>query len=171
MSLLIQYSAGKEFASAVIRRLTHSPFSHIDIVLPGEGLLGVSGPYPHDIGGVRVRQFNPWPYMSEPKVARLQCSEEVARKTIEWGRSQIGVPFDNGALYHFLRDRGGLSVEGRNWREPAQWFCSEFVIRAVEIGGLFPYKLVVTKDVISPGDTLLLFNPYMPQANIEEFLE
>ena len=40
----MQYSTSIAFASMVIRRLTHSEFSHVDFILPGEGLLGVSGP-------------------------------------------------------------------------------------------------------------------------------
>jgi hypothetical protein len=183
--LLIQYSTSVAFASGIIRRLTHSRFSHVDIVIPNEGLLGVSGPdcgttvgvewrrqhgMSHDIGGVRIRDFHPWPYMSPPKVAHLQTSDVVVQSVHAWGRAQIGVPFDSKALYHFLRDRGGLKTIHRDWRDPAQWFCSEFVIRAAEIGGLFTYPLAVEKDVISPNDTLLIFNQFMTAESTAEFI-
>jgi hypothetical protein len=170
--LLFQFSTSLAFASTVIRRLTHSEFSHIDLILPHEGLLGVSGPDntpPVDPGGVRIRPFNAWPYKFQPKVARVQCADEVVRKTIEFAKSQIGKPFDNGALYHFLRDRAGLKPIGRNWRDPDKWFCSELQVRALEVGGLFSYPLIVLKDVVSPQDVLLLLNPYMLPDNILEF--
>lgn len=179
-TLEFQYSTSTAFASGIIRRLTHSRFSHIDIILPGEGLLGVSGPDKSlkwvghspatDTGGVLIRPFGAWPYKAAPHVAKVQCTEDVARKAVEWGRSQIGKPFDNGALYHFLRDRAGLPRIGRDWRDPEQWFCSEFAIRAAEIGGVFPYPLIVSKDTVSPQDTLLCFNPYLSLQDIVEFL-
>lgn len=170
--LQYQYSTSTAFASGVIRRLTHSRFSHIDLILPGEGLLGVSGKDDtiKDDGGVRIRPFHCWPYRGEPKVAHVWCSDLVAGKVIEWARSQIGKPFDKRALYAFLRDRAGLSLVKRDWRDPDAWFCSEFQIRAAEVGGLFTYPLIVTKDCVSPQDTLLLFNPYMHADNIAEFL-
>ncbi|HVX56464.1 MAG TPA: hypothetical protein VHA37_01920 [Candidatus Saccharimonadales bacterium] len=171
--LLIQYSTSTAFASACIRRLTHSPFSHVDIVLPGEGLLGVSGPgkYPgyNDPGGVQVRPFEPWPYLFQPKVAHIKCSEEVARRTIEFAKAQMNKPFDNSALWAFLKDRAGLKVASRDWRDPDKWFCSELVIRSAEVGGLFFYKLAITENEVSPNDTLLLFNPYMTIDSVHDF--
>lgn len=181
--LLIQYSAGTAFASALIRRLTHSRFSHCDILIPGEGLLGASGPdctterglrfrarmgWSTDPGGVRVRPFNPWPYVEPPKVARIQMTEAVGRKMMAFAQSQIGKPFDNNALYAFLADRAGIMVENREWRDPDRWFCAEFVTRAAEVGGLWPYPLAITKGLVSPQDSLLLFNPYL--ANVADFL-
>lgn len=170
--LQFQYSTSTAFASKVIRRLTHSRFSHIDIIIPGEGLLGVSGVDKKikDPGGVQIRSFNAWPYLYPPKVATVACTDVVMNKTIAWGRTQIGKPFDNAALYHFLRDRAGLPTIGRNWRDPNAWYCSEFALRAAEMGGLFAYSLIVSKDTVSPQDTLLLFNPYMQMDNILEFL-
>jgi hypothetical protein len=140
-------------------------------VLPGEGLLGVSGPDKSikDIGGVLIRPFDAWPYLYPPKLAKIQCPEEVARNAIAWGRSQISKPFDNAALYHFLRDRAGLPRKGREWRDPDKWFCSEFVLRAVEVAGLFPYALITPKDVVSPNTLLIQLNPYLLPENIIEF--
>jgi hypothetical protein len=79
-------------------------------------------------------------------------------------------PFDNGALYAFLRDRAGLPKLGRPWRDPDKWFCSEYVIRALEVGGLFPYLLITPKDTVSPNTLLVHINPFMSNDNIMEFL-
>src|SRR5207248_8655061 len=108
-----------------------------------------------DLGGVLIRPFNPCPYLDPPKVAVVQCTEEVARKTVEFARSQIGRPFDKKAMHAFLRDRAGIPKAGRDWRDPTMWFCSELQVRALEVGGLFPYKLIQPKDVISPQSLLL----------------
>lgn len=185
--ILIQYSSSTAFASGVIRRLTHSPFSHVDFILTEEmvafhngnpqvvsGLLGVSGPGEysswHDAGGVLIRPVNPWPYNAPPKIARLQCSEAVRNLAIDYALSQLGKPFDNGALWRFLDDQGQHKYERRDWRDPETWFCSELVVRACEVGGLFPYPLAVMKDRVSPGDSLLIFNPFMTEENVREFL-
>ncbi len=177
--LALQFSTSSAFASAIIRRLTQSDFSHVDIVLPGEGLLGVSGKwkpprrqFPHrepDVGGVIIRPFDAWPYMRPPKTARVQCSEEVRDRAIAWARTQLGKPFDKKALYAFLRDRVGLPAEGRPWRDPDKWYCSEMVMRALEVSGLFPYPLITPKDTVSPNIVLVHINPFMTRENILEF--
>ncbi len=170
--LHFQFSTSTAWTSAIIRRLTQSEFSHVDIILPGEGLLGVSGSDKSilDPGGVLIRKFDCWPYLSPPKVARIQCSEDIARRGIEWGRSQIGKPFDKKALYAFLRDRAGLPNVGREWRDPAKWFCSEFAMRFVEISGLFFYRLITPKDCVSPNIFLVHLNHLMTEKNILEFI-
>ena len=193
MELLIQYSTSTAFASSVIRRLTHSPFSHTDIVITPEvaarfnvspGLLGASGPdatterclayrrrrgKSADPGGVLIRSMHPWAYKFPPLTARIRCSDKVHDDTIAFALSQLKKPFDKIALHAFLRDRAGLSILHRDWRDPAAWFCAELILRAPEVGGLFPYELIVTKDVVSPNDTLLIFNPFI--INAEEFAE
>ncbi len=169
--LLYQFSTSAAFSSKVIRIITHSRFSHVDLILPNEGLLGVSGVDKSigDAGGVLIRPFDCWPYLSPPKVARVQCSDAVAKSTIDAARNQIGKPFDKKALYHFLRDRAGLPNIGRNWRDPSMWYCSEGQLRWAELGGLFGYSLIVEKDTVSPNDLLIFFNPYLTEDNIKEF--
>ncbi len=169
--LWFQFSTSTAWTSAIIRRLTQSPFSHVDIMLPGEGLLGVSGSDRSlkDPGGVVIRPFDCWPYLHPPKVAKARCSQETARRAIEWGRGQLGKPFDKRALYAFLRDRAGLPKVGREWRDPDMWFCSEFALRAAEVAGLFPYMLITPKDVVSPNTLLIHLNPFLSLENIQEF--
>ena len=170
--LELQFSTSTARASWVIRVLTHSPFSHVDIIEPTKGLWGVSGPDKriNDIGGVLCRPFNAWPYLYPPKVAKLLTTQPVIDKVFEFCRGERGKPFDNGALYHFFRDRAGLKSVGRSWRDPQKWFCSEFVLRALEVGGLFPYPLITPKDTVSPNDLVIFVNPYMATDNITDFL-
>lgn len=166
--LLYQFSTSPALASRIIRILTCSPFSHVDLVLPGEGLLGVSGKWRDDPGGVRIRPFDAWPYLYPPKVARVRCSEAVFTKTIDYVRGQIDKPFDNKALYAFLKDRAGIRTPDRNWRDPSAWFCSEVQARGAEWGGLFSYPLIQPKHIISPNTFLVYLNPYI--TNVEDFL-
>lgn len=168
--LKIQFSTSTAFASGIIRRLTHSPFSHVDFVLP-EGLLGVSGKDDSisDIGGVLIRPYPAWPYLTKPKVATINCSEEIAQRVIACAKTQIGKPFDHSAMWAMLDDQA--TEKKRNWRDPTQWFCSEYVAWSMETGGLFPYPLAVMKNRVSPADNLLIINPFMSVENIKDFLE
>lgn len=169
-TLEYQFSTSTAFASRVIRVLTCSEFSHVDLILPGEGLLGVSGSDKsiNDPGGVIIRPFNAWPYLSSPKIARVTCADDVARKTVEFVRSQIGKPFDKKALWAFLRDRAGNPNTNRDWRDPSAWYCSEVQARGLEIGGLFSYPLIQPKQLISPNTLLIYLNPFI--GNVEDFL-
>ena len=112
----------------------------------------------------------PWVYHDKPKVARLNVTNAAAIGTIMFARKQIGKPFDNGALWSFLHDQAEEPPQ-RQWRDPATWFCSELLIRACEVGGVFPWRLAVTKTMISPGDSLMLLNPFMAADNIAEFVD
>lgn len=169
--LLVQFSTSTAFASAIIRRLTASRWSHAGFIVD-DSELGVSGPDRsiNDPGGVRLRKLPCWAYLHPPIIARVQCSDYVRDRTLGWAKDEIGKPFDNGALRAFLRDRAGAPSLGRDWRDPEKWFCSEFVIRALEFGGLFSYPLVVPKDVISPNTLLCFLNPFLPADNIREFI-
>ncbi len=165
--LQIQFSTSTAFMSGIIRRLCHSPFSHVDILVPGEGLLGVSGSDKgiNDIGGVQMRPPGMWPYLNPPKTARLHTAGVDA--IIELAKTQIGKPFDNTALYGFLDDMG--YGPKRDWRDTSSFFCSEFVAWALEESHFFPYTLVAAKNRITPADLLLLLNPFMSEDNIKEF--
>ncbi len=151
--------------SNLIRRACHSRFSHVDIVLPGQGLLGVSGEDKDlkDPGGVRIRPFEPWPYSIFREVT---INTDKTDAIIKRGMSQLGKPFDNGALYAFFSPVG----MHRNWREQAQWFCSEWFIWSCEEEGLFPYDLCVPMDMINPNDTMLMVNQFMSKEDIAKLL-
>lgn len=165
MSLVVRYSSSTAFMSNLIRRACHSRFSHVDIVLPGEGLLGVSGEDKNlnDPGGVRIRPFEPWPYniIREVTINTNKSDAIIAR-----ARTQIGKPFDNAALYAFFDPFHGQ----RDWRELASWFCSEFFIWSCESEGLFPYTLCVPMNMINPNDTMLLLNPFMSSEDVNKLL-
>jgi hypothetical protein len=169
--LRVQYSTSTAWVSAIIRRLCHSAFSHVDMVIPEVGLLGVSGTDRSifDPGGVVVRPFTAWPYLRKVEVT-IQCEPAIAQAVIKAGLGQYGKPFDKGALWAFIGDKPPLQAS-RDWQDLGQWFCSEWFIYSCKKGGLFPYELAVTKDRVSPADSVLLINPFLSQADVQKLLE
>src|SRR5271166_915722 len=124
-SMQIQFSTSTAFMSGLITRACHGPFSHCDIIVPGEGLLGVSGEDKSigDPGGVRIRTFHPWPYLHLPRVATLAVDDDLASRVIARAKTQLGKPFDNGALWSIISGAPGV----RDWRALESWFCSELI--------------------------------------------
>jgi hypothetical protein len=161
MNLVFQFSTSMERSSKWIRRLTHSPFSHVDLVLDNGDLLGSSDSPKSPVvqgnpRGVAVRPDN---YMVFKRRARCVIQTMTAPAIRAFMIEQIGKPFDREAvrIRYFLSDR----FDDRDWDTDDAWFCSELVAKACERGGLFPYKLVGIKNRITPSDLLLILNPFM----------
>jgi hypothetical protein len=155
--LILQFSSMDSWASSVIRRVCHSPFSHVDIVTP-DGLLGASDP-----GGVQMRPFD-YQKFTIRRRARMECIPGLPEKIIETAKTQIGKPFDQEALHAFLA--AGSTHVPRDWRDPKGWFCAELATWAMEKNLFWPHKLIINEDCISPSDLVLLINPYV---DVDEF--
>jgi len=80
---------------------------------------------------------------------------------LHWAHSQIGKPFDSGALSPkvFLADPFVGSIESRDWRDPAKWFCAEYLICAFEDGEYWGpgVKCPVMKNRLTPADDYQIF--------------
>src|ERR1700692_3290193 len=95
------------WTSAVIRRLCHSPFSHIDIVQPDGNCLGASDQGPHspfihgNPEGVAIRP---------PNYQRFGIRRDMIIKTskadavIAAALTHLGKPFHSSSLWDFLAD-------------------------------------------------------------------
>ena len=158
--IVLQFSTcATSWQSTVIRKLCHSPFSHVDFVLPDGNLLGSSGSPEIPVvegnpNGVAVRPPNYQEFgIRRNAVIETNKGDEIERIL----RTQLGKPFDDEALYDFF---GDFQLP-RDWRQPDRWFCSELFTWAFEKGGLFSYDLLVPKNRVSPPDLLLLLNPYI----------
>jgi len=164
--ITLQFSTQADsWQSTVIRKLCHSPFSHCDCVLPDGSLLGASGSPDCPViegnpNGVAIR---PPDYQSFGirRNATLYVHDTVEERFIADLRSQVGKPFDDGALYDFF----GEFESPRDWRKPDMWFCTELFVLDMERSGVFPYELLIPKNRVSPADTLLLLNPYIDTEN------
>jgi tetratricopeptide (TPR) repeat protein len=147
-----------------ICRLTHSPFSHVDLVLP-EGLLGASdhptAPLvktdpPGAARGValRVRDYQVFRIRRN---ATIRTVEEKAQAFRDFCWSQLGMPFDNGALKPSVFLSPGF--QDRDWRTPGAWYCAELMTRALEVSGVLNWPILAVKNRITAADLLLIINP------------
>jgi len=145
------------WASAVIRRMTHSPFSHCDIVLPDGNMLGASDS-PDSIyitgnpRGVAVRPPN---YQEFGTRRRMLLQTAKAEAILSTAMSQLGKPFDHEALHDFISD----DFPGvRNWRDTGKWYCAEHIVWSIESAGYWePRQLLWPKNRVSPTDIFLVF--------------
>lgn len=170
--IIIQFSTAAPVAffdrwildrSKLICRLSHSPFSHGDIVMHDGALLGSSNsPQAPCIrgnpGGVAIRP----PEYEEfciRRWARVPCSEGTKLAFYAYAADQLGKPFDRGALNFktFL----SADFRSRNWREDTAWYCHELIARACEVAGVFPWKLIGIKNRVTSADLLLMLNPLL----------
>lgn len=163
-NLSIQFSRSKEFESTLIADLCHGPFSHVDFDFGPRGLLGAS-----NSPGVPVLEGNPAGVAFRPHdyqdfairhVAVIRTTEDIADAFEGFLVSQLGKGFDSSALKPatFLTNK---VMTRRDWRDNDLWFCSELGTWAAEMARLFNYELLVAKTRITPGDFLLLMNPFM----------
>lgn len=124
-----QFSRQENLTSDLIALGGAGVFSHVDIVLDDEQLLGarsdvIGGKLP----GVQIRPAN-YAVWSHQVVIAVPCTLEQKQRALDFARAQLGKPYDKLAIIGFL--------VGRNWRDEDAWFCSELGGRVGEIGGFF----------------------------------
>lgn len=161
----------KNWASPWIRRVNHSPFSHVDFVLDDGSLLGASNSpnAPFVRGnpcGVAVR---PPDYEDFSYRRRMILKTDRADDILSIAQTQIGKTFDNSGLIDFLSDHfPGV----RDWRLDDSWFCAELAMWALDVGGLWqPFRVIWPKNRVSPTDivlTLLMDQRFVNRATFWE---
>lgn len=139
-----------------ICRLTHSPFSHVDLVLDDGNLLGASNnPYAPVIAGnasgVAIRPPH-YQRFSIRRIATIPASDEIKKKFHDFCLAQLGKPFDSGALKvgEFLSP----DFSDRDWRDDVAWYCAEMIGRATEVSCLIPWCYPGIKGRLTPADYL-----------------
>ena len=168
--VVIQFSttvnSRENWASAAIRRLNHSPFSHVDLVLMGQqaidlgvpegSTLGASDQGPHspclkgNPQGVAIR---PSEYQPFGLRRRMILATDKASAIVAAAASQLGKPFDSSGLWDFIGD----DFPGtRDWRSEDSWWCSELKVWSFEQGGFYSGSLAWPKNRVSPTDLLLI---------------
>jgi hypothetical protein len=175
-NLVLRFSTSENtlanWTSAVIRRMCHSQFSHVDLLLSDGNLLGASDQGPHApfiVGnpeGVAIRPPN---YQRFGYRRDMIIETDRADDIIAAAKSQLGKPFDPSALWGFLDDKPpGV----RDWRNITHWFCAEHSTWSCEEGGLWlPLikQLIISKDRVTPADLILLFATDPRWINRETF--
>ena len=144
------------YASWVIRHLSHSPFSHVDLVMPNGTVLGASDSpnAPVLLGNPRGVAIRPPDYEAFGLRKRMVIKTPLADGIYAIAETQIGKPFDNTALYRFLSDALPTS---RSWQDSSAWFCAELLAFAFAIGGYWKMPKVWPKDRISQSDLFMVF--------------
>jgi hypothetical protein len=147
------------WASALIRRMCHSPFSHIDFLLADGSLLGASDNPSAPVlrgnpRGVAIRPGQP-PYQEFGVKRQMVIQTSKASAILDAAMTQLGKPFDSDALHDFFSD----SFPGvRDWRDKGMWFCAELVVWCFEEAGYWqPKELLWPKNRVSPTDIFLIF--------------
>jgi len=137
--LTLQFSTTNGAGSRLIRFFTWSDFSHVDLVLANQDLLGA-----RMSGGVRIRKGTERTFS---KVAQfgVHVPATIEEQVIAFLFGQIGKPYDWGAIF-------GL-VFRRNWQKTDSWFCSELIAAAFQQAG-FPL-LRETLNRITPRDLVM----------------
>src|SRR5215469_11418764 len=147
--------------SLLICRLTHSPFSHVDLVLDNGNLLGSSN-NPHASvvkGNARGVAIRPPDYQrfAVRRDAAIMTTEARKQAFHDFCMAQLGKPFDSEALSPkvFLSPH----FEYREWRTEDKWFCAELMARATEIAPLLDWPIPGIKNRVTPADLILLLAP------------
>ncbi len=160
-TVVIQFSSSTAWQSALIRKVCHSNFSHVDLrITEGEwegALIGASdqGPKsPYLAGSPRGVAIRPPDYQDFHIRREAFIKTPVADKVYANAISQLGKKFDDSALGKFI----GEPDYDRNWRVDDCWFCSELVAWCFETAGYWAPKTTFwPKDRISPNDLLAWF--------------
>ena len=120
-------------------------------MLPDGGLLGAS-----DSPNTPVLEGNPRGVAVRPpdyEEFGLWCQAIIetlaADAVIAAARSQLGKPFDGGALDAFLSAFDVGAVD--NWRDPDSWFCSELAAWSLEKGNYWGEPLLWPKSRVFPN--------------------
>jgi hypothetical protein len=165
--ITLQFSTSLEWQSWIIRKFSHSRFSHVDVVMPDGNLHGASNspnaPYIRgNPNGVAIRPPD-YQLFGTRRWAKIRTRLEDEKRFYDFLEAQLGKPFDDTAMKAIIRDPD----EHRDWADPSAWFCSEELVCGFDAAGQFPWDLVVPKNRVSPADLVLLLNPFL--EDVEAF--
>lgn len=141
MKLLL--SATPQIGSYLIRAWTFGRFSHVDIFIDDETLLGA-----HLVGGIKKQLFRDrLKIASRIGVYEADLTRQQQRDVLRLARATEGLAYDYLAIFGFMLRK--------NWDSQRRWFCSEWVAWLFREAG---YHLVAPDAKvkrISPRDIAL----------------
>jgi hypothetical protein len=147
--------------SVWICRLTHSPFSHVDLLLDDGNLLGSSDnpTAPVIEGNARGVAIRPFDYQkfAVRRDVRMNVTEIQKQTFHDFCIAQLGQPFDT----EVMRPRVFISpnFHNRDWRKSGKWYCAELMARATEEAKLLDWPIPGIKNRVTAADLLLLLAP------------
>ena len=148
--LTLQFAIEAGLSSRLIRWFSHGPYTHVDVVLPEQKLLGARSDCP--VNGKTGVQARPENYAKFVHVRRVKLSVTPSQEVLFYSflKRQIGKPYDWRAILAFVFDR--------NWRNADAWYCSELVAAALEYAGVIPAYIYAPANKITPDDLLLILS-------------
>ncbi len=138
----LQFVLGKGVSSKTIAWFSAGHFSHVDIVLPDNRLLGARSDAPGGTrSGVQIRPpfYEKW---DERVVMSMETSLAQERSFYDFLMPQVGKPYDSTAIWGF--------VAGRDWRSDDAWYCSELGTAAIEVAAICPL-LYTPRNKVTPA--------------------
>jgi hypothetical protein len=148
-SVAVQFVTERSFGSGLIRWFSHSPFSHVDLVLPSGSMLGARLD-----GGVAIR---PAGYEKWSVIKRVRIATRHADAIYNAALKHEDKPYDTMAIAAFAAP---WLFPRRNWRDRDRWICSELVAWAFERTGFFKHVPALPVRRVTPGDVDLLLSPF-----------
>jgi len=145
--ILARFIRGTAWDSKLIEWQTRAWCSHCEAMMPDwKQTLGAMLK-----GGVKYRSFDDPEYKGVKRWENWHVPCTIAQKDTFYGfmESQIGKPYDWRGIVSF-------ALGERDWRDASAWFCSEILVRAVEVAGLTKVPEQIPTDRLSPRDAYLI---------------
>jgi hypothetical protein len=140
VSLNLLFTTNRAPLSRAIEWRTMSPYSHVDIVLPGSERL---------LGALPFKGVTIYPLANRMHDATRRLIVTVPRateRTIDQALTQLGRPYDWAGV-------AGLGIgHRRNWQETDKWFCSELAAWALTADNLHLFPEGIHR--VTPGNLL-----------------
>ncbi len=131
------YKAPGTWVNRLIRVVTRSPYSHVELVFPGEGCFSA------DSRELKAVRFKTMPLPAEKwDVVEIPCTDAQANAAMEFCLEERNAPYDWLGVARFV-----LPFFRQH---PQAWFCSEVCAAALQCAGLLPAGLKSWK--LSPAD-------------------
>ena len=152
MPIILQFVGGNDLASEAIEWFGKGHFSHVDLVMPDQRLLGARS---DNIGGQpagiwpRPPNYEPWAHVSR---VTISCTDEQQDAFWKFANSKIGVEYNAAGIIGF--------ITGTNITNPQDLFCSQFGAESVSASGLFPHPLGLPANKIDPVTLFGILSPW-----------
>lgn len=130
--------------SWLIRAVSWSEWSHVEIMLDDGRLLGAAAP--HGVQFVTLEER-----LAIASQAAMACYPGDFDAGMRWAEGQIGKPYDYTGVV-------GLGLH-RDWEDDSAWWCSEFAGEFLKQAGFEPYRAAAIKR-LTPQHLFMLNQPY-----------
>ena len=144
MSVQLIFSTRKGIFSKLVRFITWSHYSHVDMIVGGDHIIGASVLHGVEEVSLAYRKSvsHRWVIGEVPTIA-AEDDDNIYRAL----KSQVGKPYDWFGILGFLFHR--------DWQNEDRWFCSELIAWAFDKVGTRILADSVRKSRVSPEHLLM----------------